>query len=560
MTNKPIDIDYLAFRLMMSTKCSPQQAAERVRRYIRLTAEELLSYYNLRQPPYYCISLERLKNPLRLNVKGRIYHTRDILQTYNERLFNIMKTGDNLTKKLTQVKLNYNLEDIMLAAGNADEWFNYMYSPFKAELADESAYDTVQLDMHSLESYITSTKAGIVSEENTLKYRAKLANNLNDATRIALIGRVTDGQMPHIINESNFGRKYYKGPNLQNCPKIVRHAALGDCWEYDIESSALAWKLGYYKQIGQQMDCAVMAPATLELMDKKEAVRKLLARDVFGVDDDWAVGAIKAAITAIGFGAPARVTGYIAAGKYQTTALNSIITSNDLLQKFLDHAWVIEFVAEQKEMNEVIFLYEKNALGRAAEWRAIPDLLDKANRLLPNCVMAYLYQHAERTIIEFIKTTCKPYGVLLVVHDCVYTKHPLSGNALVDLRYKLKQFGEYFDISKKEHHAYKFDNEMIAHEEYIAAEELAAQSYGRQQFGESFKATKKYSRPAPSLVYNSDDRCADGSGYSDTYENYNMQQDPYMEDLVEAEYREYQLARDQVLGKNDLPDWVREKL
>jgi hypothetical protein len=44
---------------------------------------------------------------------------------------------------------------------------------------------------------------------------------------------------------SDFGRTYYSGTSIQNVNKELRHAMLGDCWEYDIRSSVVAWKLGY---------------------------------------------------------------------------------------------------------------------------------------------------------------------------------------------------------------------------------------------------------------------------------------------------------------------------
>ena len=231
------------------------------------------------------------------------------------------------------------------------------------------------------------------------------------ALRIKLIAQAAQestGQcvMPNVISESQFGRKYYKGPNLQNTPKIVRHAALGTCHEYDIESSVFAWKYSLFKEICREENENVPMPATLEYLDYKRAKRRQLARIVFDSDEDGYVDIIKEAITAIGFGAPARATGFVARGKYDPSALNTIITARTRLDKFLADPWIQEFVQEQKSINTIII--EKASLeGMNKHFKTIPEMMDRAGRLRANSVVSYLYQQTERNILEYLMQACE---------------------------------------------------------------------------------------------------------------------------------------------------------
>jgi hypothetical protein len=58
---------------------------------------------------------------------------------------------------------------------------------------------------------------------------------------------------------SDFGRIYYEGTSIQNVNKELRRAVLGNCWEYDIRSSVVSWKMGYAKV------CLSVQPAAQDL-------------------------------------------------------------------------------------------------------------------------------------------------------------------------------------------------------------------------------------------------------------------------------------------------------
>ena len=63
------------------------------------------------------------------------------------------------------------------------------------------------------------------------------------ARTILAIASVMSGNYLQRKKPSAFGRLYYEGVSVQNINKELRRAVLGNCWEYDIRSSVVAWKM-----------------------------------------------------------------------------------------------------------------------------------------------------------------------------------------------------------------------------------------------------------------------------------------------------------------------------
>jgi hypothetical protein len=309
--------------------------------------------------------------------------------------------------------------------------------------------DWVSIDLHSLGNYISnnlSIDRNAINPEN--RSSISLEKNLKDAQRILMLAMYFDGGLPQVINESVFGRKYYVGPNLQNVSKAVRHAALGACWEYDIENCALAWKYDNCRKIEAEIGIKLVLPATLEYLEFKSKIRSRLTEEIFG--KYGRTDAIKQFITAIGFGATRTAAYPDGAGGLIFPALSSIITSKEKLDHLLADSWVNEFIVEQKLMNRYIIDY-CISLGHDAGWRKIEGLTDSSGKLKHNSVMAYLYQTGEREIMNKIVAACEDRGVLLTVHDCLYTRNKIN---LPEVRSILRQFGDNLNISSEEHGRY----------------------------------------------------------------------------------------------------------
>jgi hypothetical protein len=341
----------------------------------------------------------------------------------------------------------YSLEDIIMSSGTCEELWHHVYGPLLTSNAVEGVdYDLVPVDLKSLGNYIkhnlSKQSSGVSSS-----YSETLRRNLKHAQKIYMLAEAGNGLLMQVIKNSVFGRKYYIGPNLQNVPKEVRHAALGRCVEYDIQCSVFAWKLDAYHDCARVRGEKVSASYTLEYIDSKTAMRKRLAKVVFGTDDDWAINIIKEFITAIGFGARKNAVGYVEDGVYHRTALNEIITSREKLDIALADPWLDNFINEQSVMNK--YILETDGIGEAL--KQIPELVDRRGALKSNAAIAYLYQQSERRVLNDMLTVCDGREVLLTVHDCFYVRLKLGSERWSQLREVLETHGQYYRPGVTEH-------------------------------------------------------------------------------------------------------------
>lgn len=450
-----INTQLLETKFQRQTGCTPAKAQKATERYLAACLNQIVKHEHKSDGLEYYISTHELHHSLHyVQVQGTRHYVWDTFQSFDERVFTIIEVGSNLTEKLTMSRFNYKLQEIIEKVGTAEEIFESRYLPqYEQQIAREE-YDMVPIDQRSLGAYITSSThtLSVMTEQDP--YYKKVNKNLDKALVIQKLSGLFGDQLLQVHSPSQFGRRYYQGPNLQTVAKEVRHAALGNCHEYDIESSALAWKLGVFEGICEEMSETVPRPATLELLDHKQAIRRQLAQQVFPeYDQAWAVKIIKQAITALGFGAPLRSRGYQVNGRYQAPALSSIITDNARLDRFLASEWIREFVQEQKQMNDAIIQYCRMQ-GQDEVWKKNPDLTDSAGRLRPNSVIAFLYQTAERQLLEVIMQECANNQVLLTVHDCIYTRRPIR---LQELRAAILEHGRYFKIEHQVHRSYTWE-------------------------------------------------------------------------------------------------------
>lgn len=526
----------LQLRFQAATGCTQQKAEQLTKQYLWLSGLEMLrDHFTDQSGSRYYIDATQLQNTLNtVMVKGQRFYVWKTFQSFPERVFDIIRVGSNLNQEYTMAQARYTMEEVLMAAGTPEELWSEIYSKTYATEMQIQDYDIAQIDQRSLSNYIKSNLSQDRDRAQTpAALREEWDRNLKHAQKIWMLAEAGSGALYQIRNNSAFGRKYYKGPNLQNTPKTVRHAALGACHEYDLESSVFAWKLSWFRQICQHHSTFISMPATLEYLDHKQAIRQRLAQAVFDTTEDWAVGVVKEFITAIGFGAPARGVGYMADGRYQKPALAQIITTRTRLDRALSDTWVQEFMQEQSDMNEAIFALAR--VNMISELRQVPELWEKGlKKLKPNSVISYLYQHAEREILTWFETQCADSEILLTVHDCIYTRHPVN---LLELRVGLKTHGEFYKISHEKHEAWTWDPDMLDHPRRMAEEQARAESI----FG-------TLSRPQVRLAVPTDDKKPDGhyTGSCDggSGENYDADFDPAVDDpAVYDQWRNNQISK-----------------
>ena len=465
----------LELRFEQATGCTPAKAKKFTQQYIWLCALQMIrdNFTSQAGSKYYInqTQLQNTLNTIQVN-KQRLYVWR-IFQSFQERVFTIIQTGSNLNKELSMAQANYTMEDVLLAAGTPEELWNEVYQQQYPQEVLAQEYDIVTVDQKSLSNYIRSNLSqDRLNPRTTPRQIEEWDENLKHAQKLWMLTTAGGGELIQVRSESAFGRRYYKGPNLQNTPKIVRHAALGTCHEYDIESSVFAWKLSWFRTICSAHSTTIHMPATLELLDHKQAIRKRLAQAVFDNTTAWSVNKIKEFITAIGFGAPLRGVGYVADGRYQKPALAQILTAKNRLDRAMADAWVQEFYQEQNNMNEAIVALAR--INMADELQAVPELWEKGGKKIKsNSVVSYLYQHAEREILDWAEKFCEDREVLLTVHDCIYTRRPVP---LAEFRSGLQQFGEFFRLEHTEHRAYGWEDPVLPTDPFYDPREAAVQS------------------------------------------------------------------------------------
>lgn len=398
----------------------------------------LLDKYKFNEDDCYQLQLSLLTK--RVGVLS-IYGTKQqvwfapIVSKVSTELFTVVYKGNSIKKRNTLVELNFDLISL-IKTGNTKDLINKLYKD--VDISDPTKVDLTPIDCKSLDAFIKGNENLHYQNDTVKRYNT-------EASLILQIAEYCNGVLPQIINESKFGRKYYKGQNLQNCSKQVRHAALGDCYEYDLNASVYAIKLN----ICSLIDSTKKFTYTSEYIENggkyKDSIRKRLAKSCFGVDDSFEyfsdrLSVIKRAITAIGFGATKTTKGYFDKNNaWQQTSLQHIfsyqlkdtnkwfpytVKVNDnrilALDIFLSDSWMREFIKEQDEMTNMIVNHVKQDLDKTEH----DFLVDGRNAFNKGKVMAYVYQSTERRIMDFADKfiTRNNNKVLLRVHDAIYTK------------------------------------------------------------------------------------------------------------------------------------------
>lgn len=533
-----IDTKSMAQQLQQHTGCTIAKAELHTQRYVTACLRALMR--SLAAPAdgaHIRISQTQLQNELGdMIVQGQRYYLWQLFQSMPQRVFDIIVTGNNITEKLTMATTRTELAELRAATDITDQQLaGEIYRDYQREL-EFGLYDAVPIDISSLEQFCRDNRQRRQSGRCADALAQELDENYRQAQRILLAAQCFDGELRQIIHESEFGRRYYQGPNLQTTSRLVRHAALGDCHEYDIESSVFAWKMSYVQRICHRVNETISMPATLEYLDHKRAIRQRLAATVFDDDSDWCVDIIKQFITALGFGAVQREQGYVTDRGYQVPALNRIIKSRSRLRLALSDTWVNEFVQEQEKMNRIIVGFGE-IYGDDAAWRTVPGLTDAAGRLKPRSVVSYLYQHAEREIMDWVSQQCLDREILLRVHDCIYTRRPLNRR---EVREGLRERGAYYDISHDHHEAWHPGaDHREQHRQRIQQEEARVANLRGVTPG---AFTTPGLRAPPRSHTQGNDRAYggsgyDGSGWDGSKKNYDPDLDPAVEDV--EEYRRW---------------------
>lgn len=401
----------------------------------------------------------------------------------------VLEEGSDRKGKVSLVRPYYEINKL-IKLKDSEELLVAMYGD--VDLTDTTKVDITPIDIGSLKAFIKG------NEE--YRYQNSKVKQYNDeANQILLIAELTNGVFPQIIKESVYGRRYYTGQSLQTMSSIVRSAALGNHFQYDLNAAVYAIKYFLCSHITDKK--YTYTGEYIEGGAKyKDNIRKKIADYVYQPDfgpTDLQINDIKKVITAVGFGAGLNSRGYFDEnGKWNNTAIADAFTyksketgrmvlAKDKYERLKTHPWLCEFIKEQKEMTNVItkWYIDNNLINKTDH----SFLVDGRNAFNKNKVMAYIFQTFERGIMDIAEEFIKNEGneVLLRVHDAIYTKKKVD---IAELHIMLAEHfepgpGNYlgcklFSFSQDECKRFEyFILEDIEHKEFIKKQEELALGY-----------------------------------------------------------------------------------
>jgi len=394
-------------------------------------------------------------------------------------------------EKLSVSQLTRYLNDKTL--GN-DEFFNRIFPDFLSLNAKtvRSQYDRVDIDIYSLKQYIfwllhKATKFNVVEK----------AKNLKTAQTILRIAQFTGDFLPQQKTSNFFGRNYYSGISVQSVHKSLRQAMMGNCWEYDIRSSVISWKMGFAQMLLRHEKSKNLVSdefgASIYYLSNKQEFTDYIRNHAFDSsnngDIEFQNKTIKEALTAISFGARMYQHGWIdMSGKAFNPAIVSIIADATIRKQFIGCDLVQLFRDEQKRLDRFIF---DHFMAKDKSLSKHTELQTASGRVSKSKVLAYLYQHAETQVMNVVRSELKKihHEVIANVHDAIFTRDRirLKDKKHIEQRMckrtknlfwalkedRLKRYAGISDELKKDE---------LAHQQRIAAEELHAKNYKPKHF------------------------------------------------------------------------------
>lgn len=425
----------------------------------------------------------------------------------------IADKGSNLKGTLSKVKLTewVTLEDPLLIntqamtdeqaeqaideflAGDKDsneEIFRFLYPELTGDYSKEfllSLFDPIKIDVESLKAYVSW-----INLPSTKLDKDKKKTRTRQARVIIAIAQITDGYFLQRRKHSEFGRNYYTGISVQSVSKDLRKAMLGNCWEYDMRSSVIAWKMGFAKDWLVQHSPGTSVrdafKATINFLeDKKDlmhTVRLYTFLEDSNVDRDLQINFLKQAFTAVSFGARLTTKGWKdAGGTWKNPALVDIFWNSEERSRFVKDPIVLAFIKEQNRLDDWLFDQVKQ---NNPQLLRDPNVQTFSGKPSKSKVIAYLYQHAETYVMDLVRDAVTASGrrVLANIHDAIVIDKRLGSElkAEIELLLQTQTGNPYWSLGATEYKRYNAISkaaleEEKQHREWILLEEAKALGY-----------------------------------------------------------------------------------
>lgn len=480
------------------TEAFPTSNIERALKKYVTTLEDLItrSVVNGRTPAQSKLNLYSLSLHTLSNKGGQIGRDKIRLHKWLEQnklpLVVAVERGNNLTHKVSQVKLSPlvtitfgniaqcestdNATAQLLSGSDSSQTGRSLIDRTYPEAATINSlaelfeiFDPTPINTKSLKAYIDwlKTKPKHLTEEKRLTDLTQAAHILNIATELG--GIYLQRRKP-----SAFGRTYYEGISAQSVRKQLRQAMYGGCWEYDIRSAVISWKVGMGSDLARTIDPEARPEAlfrnSIYFIDNKPAIVKEICLLTFrkddNVHDDLQKRIVKQAITAISFGAREHRSGWLKNGIWHNPALVDILKNENHRRRFLTCAPIRGFIQEQKVLDALIYAYAVKEMPTLLD---NPRLRTESGRISKPLVIAFLYQHCETWAMDVVKQiiTSKGRQVVASIHDAVILDRQLSAElkATIELEMREQTGIPYWHLEGKELEPYLSDSADVAREE-----------------------------------------------------------------------------------------------
>jgi hypothetical protein len=425
----------------------------------------------------FSISLHELANKggvIGGNDKVRVHKW---LNDHGLALVETVKLGSNLTGMVSKVKftdlvslemppatnLLANGQQALTSMNNpcaktTADLIDHLYPDFAQCVADQTldkVFDAVSIDIKSLENYMQWLRKGA-----TMLSTSKRKQFLLQAHVILSVAKDKGGKYYQRKKTSDFGRTYYAGISVQNVNKELRRAMLGNCWEYDIRSSVVAWKMGFATECIAALNLNGTVrdnfKHTLSYLEDKKGLMATLHYLVFGKDSEVPVALqgdlLKQAFTALSFGARKTAKAWVDQnGEWARPAMVEIFRIKEERDRFLNDVSVVGFVKEQAKLDDYLFNGIKQ---QRPDLLKLPYLQTQSGSASKSKCVAFLYQHEETAVMEVVRAALAAHGktVLAKIHDAIITKEKLG----VELTSEIEQLmrdetnNDYWRLSAKQ--------------------------------------------------------------------------------------------------------------
>ena len=387
------------------------------------------------------------------------------------------------TKAMTEQQANLEI-DIFLAGDESsnEALFQHLYPELTGAYSEEfmrSLFDPVKVDVESLRAYT----AWVAKDSEKLSDSGK-TRRIRQARTILAVCAVTGGFYLQRIKPSSFGRTYYTGVSVQSVPKDFREAMLGNCWEYDMRSSVIAWKMGFAAEwVAEHKPASTVGTefkATLNyLEDKKDlihTVRRYTFLESSNVKPELQLELLKRAFTALSFGARLAVRGWRNVnGEPQETALVSIIKNKEERGRFIKNSIVLDFIQEQNCLDGLIVDKVKQERSDLLSDPCVQTLSGRPSKAK---IVAYLYQHAETEFMNVVREAVENNSrhVVASIHDALVINKRLGAELKSEIEMLLheKTGNHYLSLGATQYERYQRTPESVIVEEEQHKKRMAA--------------------------------------------------------------------------------------